>query len=140
MAWISEKLKTIYYGKQCRPEDIEIPDAPGQHYHWIDGAWVHDAEAEQQQIISNLTAVLERHYDSVAAQKKYGIPGVPPRVMCALRAGMTGSPFQAEGTAFGAWMDSCNSIGYQVIDECIDGAPIPTEAELIARMPEMVWP
>ena len=141
MAWISAELKNIYYGQQCNPDDIEIPDAPGQFYSWIDGAWVHDAAAEQQGIIDDLNAALEKHYDSVAAEKKYGVPGVPPRVMCALRAGMVGSPFQSQGIAFGAWMDTCNAIGYQVMDDCLAGErTIPTESELISMMPPMVWP
>lgn len=99
-----------------------------------------DPVKANQSIESALTAALERHYDAVAAAKRYGAPPVPPRVMCALRAGMIGSPFQAQGIAFGAWMDTCNAIGYQVIDNCLAGAPVPTEEELIAMMPQMVWP
>lgn len=49
MAWISAELKNIYYGQQCSPDDIEIPDAPGQFYNWDGSAWVHNAEAEALQ-------------------------------------------------------------------------------------------
>lgn len=49
MAWISAELKNIYYGQQCSPDDIEIPDAPGQFYNWDGSAWVHNAETEALQ-------------------------------------------------------------------------------------------
>lgn len=49
MAWISAELKNIYYGAQCSPDDIEIPDAPGQYHNWDGSAWVHNAETEALQ-------------------------------------------------------------------------------------------
>ena len=129
----SRIIKNCQTGEQTT-ETYEIPDPTPEELAAA-------AAAERQGIIDDLNAALEKHYDSVAAEKKYGVPGVPPRVMCALRAGMVGSPFQSQGIAFGAWMDTCNAIGYQVMDDCLAGErTIPTESELISMMPPMVWP
>lgn len=82
-----------------------------------------------------LTGALEKHYDATAQAKHYD-----NRLTCALRAGYPG-PFQAEGLAFGTWMDTCNALGYQVIADIEAGLrSIPTEEELVAEMPAMVWP
>lgn len=80
-------------------------------------------------------AALEAHYDATAQQQRYD-----NRLTCALRAGYTG-PYQAQGAAFGTWMDACNSHAYSVMADVVAGArPQPTIAELIAEMPPMVWP
>lgn len=87
------------------------------------------------EVIAELTAALEAHYDSKARERRYD-----NRLTCALRAGYVG-PFQAEGIAFAQWMDNCNAYGYQVMADCLSGArPIPTTAELIGEIPLMVWP
>lgn len=82
-----------------------------------------------------LTDVLNAHLDSVAGQRRYD-----SRFTCALRAGFPG-PFQAEGLAFAAFMDACNMVGYTMMKRAKAGEiPVPTDAELIAAMPAMVWP
>ena len=107
----------------------------------VGSSQVIDKVRSVEEIIAYLDGKLQDHYDAVAAVKQYGIPNVPPRVMCALRAGMIGSPFQPEGIAFGAWMDACNAKGYAIMSACLGGLrAIPTAPELIAEMPEMVWP
>lgn len=89
----------------------------------------------EAKIIADIILELEAYYDEVAARKSYGAPPVPPRVMCALRAGYPG-PFQAEGIAFGAWMDECNAYAYQVQADVKAGLRgIPTGPELIAELP-----
>lgn len=86
---------------------------------------------EQQMYI----AALERHYDSAAQQRRYD-----DRKTCALRAGYAG-PFQAEGTAFGIWMDTCNAYAYEQMDAVLAGQrDKPTPEELIAELAPMVWP
>jgi hypothetical protein len=78
---------------------------------------------------------LTAHFNSVAAARHYDT-----YVTAALRAGYPG-PFQTEGIAFGAWMDSCNAQGYALIAAVRSGAkPIPTIADFIASLPAMVWP
>jgi hypothetical protein len=93
------------------------------------------AEPTEQEIQDALTQALNMHLDSVAAQRRYD-----SRFTCALRAGFPG-PFQAEGLAFAAFMDECNMVGYTMMKRAKAGEiPVPTDAQLIAAMPAMVWP
>ena len=93
------------------------------------------APKTNDEIVAELTTALEAHYDAKAREKRYD-----NRLTCALRAGYAG-PFQAEGIAFAQWMDNCNAYGYQVTTNCLAGTrTAPTEAELIAELPVMVWP
>lgn len=92
-------------------------------------------EPNEQEIQDALTQALNRHLDSVAAQRRYD-----SRFTCMLRAGFAG-PFQAEGQAFAAFADECNMVGYALMKRAKAGEiPVPTDAELIAAMPAMVWP
>lgn len=112
------------------PDDVEIGWIKG-----IDGVFITPAPPTQGEIVAALTAALEAHYDSKARERKYD-----NRLTCALRAGYPG-PFQAEGTAFAVWMDTCNAYAYQVMADCQNNLrAIPTAAELIAELPELVWP
>ena len=79
---------------------------------------------------------LDNHLDNVARQKRYD-----NRFTCALRAGYPG-PFQAEGQAFAAWMDSCNAMAYQILFDVQQGLRLPPASieEFIGSMPAMVWP
>ena len=87
-----------------------------------------------EEVIADLTRALEAHYDATAQTRRYDI-----RLTCALRAGYAG-PFQAEGTAFAIWMDTCNAYGYQVMADCLAGLrAIPTAAQLIAELPVISW-
>lgn len=114
--------------------------AQGFYLAFVDAEWVQIPSPAQQaptntEIIAELTASLEDHYDLVARAKQYD-----NRLTCALRAGYAG-PFQAEGTAFAVWMDNCNAYAYEVLADCLSGARgIPTAEELIAEMPDLVWP
>lgn len=91
--------------------------------------------------IADYTAAMEEFYDVKAAEKNYGAFPIPPRVMCALRAGIVGSPFQNEGLTFGAWMDTCNKLVYQIMSEVLSGQrPAPTIPELLSEMPILEWP
>lgn len=86
-------------------------------------------------MIDTFVAELEALYDSVAQQRRYD-----SRYTCALRAGFDG-PFKAEGTAFAQWMDTCNAYAYGVMDAVLSGQrAAPTPSELLAELPEMVWP
>ncbi len=112
-------------------------DPQTQQCRFVGGSWVVEAVSgkSNDEIITGLTAALERYYDATAQAKRYD-----NRFTCALRAGYVGT-FQAEGLAFAQWMDTCNTHGYQVMADCVAGKrTIPTEAELIAELPVMVWP
>jgi len=93
------------------------------------------AEEGNGRTLQLLMATLEAHYDATAQTRRYD-----NRLTCALRAGFAG-PFQAEGTAFAVWMDTCNARGYQIMADCLAGRrAIPTPEGLVAEMPVMVWP
>lgn len=118
---------------------LPVPEYDPQTHscRFVSGAWLVEAVPgkSSDEIIKELTAALEAHYDSKARERRYD-----NRLTCALRAGYAG-PFQAEGIAFAQWMDNCNAYGYQVMADCLSGArPIPTTAELIGEIPLMVWP
>lgn len=114
----------------------------------VDGVEIEISPAEETEIIaaryealntppsvSDYIAAMEAHYDTKAQERRYD-----NRLTCALRAGYPG-PFQAEGQAFAVWMDTCNALGYQIMDEVLSGTrPVPTVAELIADLPVLEWP
>jgi hypothetical protein len=111
----------------------------------VDGKWtvrwgvvdkIPDEVTEWETSTANsLVAAVDDHLNAVAATKGYD-----NRITCALRSGYP-NPWQAEGVAFGQWMDSCYLYLYQVDADVKNGVrPVPTANELIAELPEMVWP
>lgn len=87
------------------------------------------------QIQRELELVLDKHIDGVARSRGYD-----NRITCTMRAGYA-NPWQAEAIAFGQWMDACYVIGLGIANAVKAGTrAIPTEAELIAELPPMVWP
>lgn len=55
MAWISKEIGNIYYGKQCSPDDIQIPDAPSIYHKWTGIEWVEDiVEKERDTILKQI--------------------------------------------------------------------------------------
>jgi len=95
-----------------------------------------EQEARKSILIRTMTASVQRHMDSVAAQRNYdGIQSA------ALRAALPNSPFHAEGVAYGEWMDACWSYCYQVQADVEAGArEQPSTEVLIAELPELVLP
>lgn len=76
-----------------------------------------------------LTAVDKRL--NAAAQAK----GYDSIITASLRAALPDSPFHAEGVVFGTWMDQTYAACYAELAKVQAGAPIPTEAELMALLP-----
>ena len=89
----------------------------------------------QEEIALAMERAIDAHIDSVAQAKGYD-----SRITATLRAGYS-NPWQAEGIAFGQWMDSVYAYCQQVqVDALAGNRTIPTIEELIAELPEMVWP
>lgn len=102
------------------------------------GSWVSSSAPPDPatDAMVRLTDVLNDHLDATAGQRRYD-----NRFTCALRAANPDSPFYAEGLAFSTWMDECNFTAYQIMAQCRAGQrAIPTDAELIAALPILVWP
>jgi len=89
----------------------------------------------KQVMLRRYDEALTAHLDATAQSKRYA-----DRITCAVRAGFPG-PFQQEGIAFAQWMDSCNALGYQIMDEVQSGSrPLPSIEEFVGMMPPMDWP
>lgn len=85
--------------------------------------------------LADYDAALTAHLDAVAQSRNWA-----DRVSLMARAGFAG-PWQADAVAFGTWADGCNVIGYQMLADFQNGLiPQPTIAEMLALLPEMVWP
>lgn len=85
---------------------------------------------------ADIVKAMEALFDATAKANHYD-----NRFTCALRAGYPG-PFQAEGKAFGEWMDGCNALAYQMLAQVQAGTrQMPaTKEEALALLPAMVWP
>lgn len=92
-------------------------------------------EQVEQILTTKYMAALETVYDQKAQEKHYD-----NRITCALRAGMTGSPFQQEGIRFGLWMDECNLAAYLILDAVKKGQrQIPDLQDFLAELPQFSW-
>lgn len=123
-------------------EDLDFPVEKGElidgetgaiGWGYVDGHLV--PPAEPPLTAAAAVAGMEAFYDAEAQTQNYD-----NRYTCAMRAGYPG-PFQAQGAAFGTWMDTCNAIAYGVLAQ-VEGGQVsaPTLDELLAMFPEMVWP
>lgn len=88
-----------------------------------------------EQIRKSLTDAVQSHMDAAAQAKGYD------SIMSACSYAAFPNAFQAEGQAFLVWRADCWVVGYGVLADVEAGnRPIPTEAELIAELPELVLP
>jgi hypothetical protein len=144
-------MKALIHGNRvCQIESEEFPVHPSMV--WVDcpdeatTQWQYkDGQVQPpdlpepptpEEIQRNLTAALDQHIDSVAQAKGYD-----NRITASLRAAAPNSPWHAEGVAFIEWMDTCYDTGQIIMNEVMAGTrAIPTVEELLAGMPEMVWP
>ena len=136
---------TDFLACQLPPNDevVEATDETWAQYHSgarlavVAGVVVpwEQSPGGQEQILASLTQALQSHLDTEAQTKRYD-----NIKSAALRAGYPG-PFHDEGVAAATWMDTCFALGYTILAEVqAQTRPMPTEAELIALLPPMVWP
>jgi hypothetical protein len=141
----------------------EVPDGVVQGATMIDGEWVNpvvvipepaapppgidtpegmlafvlaaDTPEKQAAVQKVFDDALVKMFDAKAAERNY-----ESWRTVTLRAGYAG-PFQAEGTAFGSWMDACNVYCYGVMAAVKNQQRMPpTVAQLLAELPTLTWP
>lgn len=92
-------------------------------------------EPTQAEIIAQYERALDAHLDATAQAHRYD-----NRFTFALRSGYTG-PYQADGKAFGTWMDDCNAQAYALLKDVVDGKKtMPTINDFIAGLPPFALP
>lgn len=90
----------------------------------------------QDQIIANLQGAVQNHLDTTARTRNYD--GI---LSACTYATSTNPQFAAEGQACVEWRDACWSICYMVMSAVQTGQrPIPSDAGLLAELPEIGWP
>lgn len=131
----------------ARATDIAPPTVPdGSRAHFDGAAWLIEPIPQQdpepappepspEDTIARYETALDAHLDAVAQFHRYR-----DRVTFALRAGYPG-PWQAEGIAFGTWMDTCNQQALSLLNDVVAGrATLPTIQAFIADLPTFVKP
>lgn len=120
-------------------EDVISEDAVTKTYT------VNDKSPEQIQTYVaekklHFEQVIDKHIDQVAKDKGYGRVGMTPSAACLGYASFP-NDYQAEAIAYGQWIASLWPVINQIMTDVQSGTrAIPTEAELIAALPGMVWP
>lgn len=115
--------------------DIEVKWATDEEYEALS-----NPPLTTEEIKKNYENLVDRHIDSVAKEKGYARIGVSPSVSCLGYASFS-NPWQAEAITFGEWIASLWPALWQIQADVESGArTLPTEAELIAELPTMVWP
>lgn len=90
-----------------------------------------DKAAKLQQVLSSYELALDNYLDSVAQRYRF-----QDRRSLALRAGYPG-PYQTIALAFAVWMDNCNVLAYQALQEAVTGTRvIPSIDEFLNALPE----
>lgn len=117
---------------------VDSPDNATVETHYFDGSGVVPKPVVAptiDEVIDSYTSALDNHIDATAQLDKWD-----NRITCVLRAGYP-NPWQANGIAFGEWMDTCYTLAYQIMyDIQAQNRTMPSISDFLAEMPTMVWP
>lgn len=91
--------------------------------------------AAVQAALTAIETALDAYLDGVAQSFRFA-----DRTRLALRAAYP-NQWQALGQAFGTWMDTCNTMTAQGMQDFLDGKiPLPTPQDVLAQLPVFMAP
>lgn len=97
-------------------------------------------EDEINSLMQVMEDKLDTMVDDIANAKGYGKTTMSPTASCLSYAGYDNA-HRANAEIFGQWIASLWPVAYQIQADFLYGLiPQPTEAEVLAAMPPMVWP
>ena len=117
-----------------------LEDRPSiEHLAQADGSWVkHEATPEQMQVAlqKQLTDAVQCYMDAKAKERNYD------NILTACTYATDPNPkFAAEGQACVEWRSKVWASCYTILAEVLAGErEIPTPEELLAELPQLVWP
>lgn len=127
----------------ARISTVDDPLEPNTNPHYLeymqwlaDGGVPGPADENTQHSIARLTCFVQAHMDDEAVTHGYD-----SILSLCTYATSSNKKFQAEGLAGVIWRDKCWAHVHTLLDEVNSGArQIPTEEEVLADLPSMVWP
>ena len=107
---------------------------------WLNDSEVKTAEDKQEEFLvstkSRLTSAIQSMLDEKAKERNYD-----SILSLCTYATSTAAKFSAEGQAGVSWRDEVWAKGYAILADVESGArAIPTVDELLAELPNFVWP
>lgn len=133
--WFNADRELVRVADPRRAVDGLVREAPPSAAHdLVDGVWVLNQERHLEQVQRALLGAVDARIEATAAAKGYEV------ARALARAGYPG-PYQVECIAFAQWVDDQYQRCFEIRDKVLAGErPVPTEAELLAELGEMVWP
>jgi len=122
-------------GKKAQGTTVSIGDGVVTESHIYVDKTTEELAAEKAALFKTYEDALDVHLDSVAQGFRF-----KDRHSLAIRAGYV-NRYQALASAFGTWMESCNDVAYQGLQDVMDGKrTLPTIEEMILELPVWVAP
>lgn len=132
--FISEPITDIE-GKKAHGTNVVVGDGVVTESHVYVDKTREELDSEQATLFKTYEVALDNYLDSVAQQYRF-----KDRGSLSSRAAYP-NQWQDLGIAFGTWMDSCNNVAYQGLQDVMDGKrTLPTIDEMLLELPTWVAP